>query len=427
MKDGNQQDVGGTVGQSDADGPDDGAVVSVEEERAALWEQARSLAGEEDILGALHADMTQRGLAGSTQLAELAYVDTTSRLLPSPASLVIKGESAAGKNTQVEYALDYMPASAYVKRTATSPKALYYSQDSYKHRMIVVLEATALDEGEFPHIVRTLLSEGRLYYEFTDFEARTTRIVEKEGPTGLITTTTRQRLEPELETRILSVWVPDTAEQTDAVMDAVAQRFEGDERPDVDPGWVALQRWLELADHSVVVPFARVLARLVPPVAVRLRRDFTAVLTRTSAHALLHQASRARDDRGRIVATPADYAAAHRLIATSLSDVIERTVPAKLRETVEVVEALAEKRGNVILPTIPEVAAALDMHRTSASRRIREAVDAGFLEEVPLDPGSRHRRGTKGFRVGEAMPEDRPLLPAPQQLEKAWERESPVA
>ena len=34
-----------------------------------------------------------------------------------------------------------------------------------------------------------------------------------------------------------------------------------------------------------------------PPVAVRLRRDFGAVLGLIRAHALLHQATRGRDDR----------------------------------------------------------------------------------------------------------------------------------
>lgn len=38
---------------------------------------------------------------------------------------------------------------------------------------------------------------------------------------------------------------------------------------------------------------------MVPAAAVRLRRDFKAILNLIRAHALLHQASRERDDKGR--------------------------------------------------------------------------------------------------------------------------------
>ncbi len=40
---------------------------------------------------------------------------------------------------------------------------------------------------------------------------------------------------------------------------------------------------------------------MVPPIAVRLRRDFRQILNLIRAHALLCQAQRQRDDKGRIV------------------------------------------------------------------------------------------------------------------------------
>jgi hypothetical protein len=40
------------------------------------------------------------------------------------------------------------------------------------------------------------------------------RLIEKQGPTGLIVTTTATRLHPENETRLLSLAVKDTREQT---------------------------------------------------------------------------------------------------------------------------------------------------------------------------------------------------------------------
>ena len=72
--------------------------------------------------------------------------------------------------------------------------------------------------------------------------------------------------------------------------------------------WRDLQAWIGAQDNRVTIPFAPRLAELVPPVAVRLRRDFATVLNLIKAHAVLHQRTRERDAAGRIVATLADYA-----------------------------------------------------------------------------------------------------------------------
>ena len=131
------------------------------------------------------------------------------------------------------------------------------------------------------------------------------RVIKKEGPTGLITTTTAARLHPENETRLLSLTVTDTPEQTRAVMLAQADDAEDD---GVDyERWHAHQRWLALGERRVVVPFAKRLALEIPTVAVRLRRDFLMLLSLVRANALLHRELRGRDERGRIVANMTDY------------------------------------------------------------------------------------------------------------------------
>ena len=106
--------------------------------------------------------------------------------------------------------------------------------------------------------------------------------------------------------------VTDTPAQTKAVMLALAE-----ERRRARPGrWQALQRGSNRRE-TVSVPYARALAELVPPVAVRLRRDFGAVLGLIRAHALLHQATRERDDRDRVVATVEDYDVVRELVVDS--------------------------------------------------------------------------------------------------------------
>jgi hypothetical protein len=89
---------------------------------------------------------------------------------------------------------------------------------------------------------------------------------------------------------LLSLTVTDTPEQTRAVMAALAEEA-GEAGLNLD-AWHALQVWLERAEHRVWIPYAGKLAELIPPVAVRLRRDFGALLNLIRANALLHQPSR---------------------------------------------------------------------------------------------------------------------------------------
>src|SRR5262249_60823441 len=111
-----------------------------------------------------------------------------------------------------------------------------------------------------------------------------TRRVEKPGPTGLLTTSTRS-LRTQLGTRHLEVPIPDDTQQTRAVMRVQAQASAGlgSAPPDLAP-FVALQRWLALAGAPPgVVPFAPVLPAFVPGGGVPLRRDLPHVLAARSA------------------------------------------------------------------------------------------------------------------------------------------------
>ena len=91
-----------------------------------------------------------------------------------------------------------------------------------------------------------------------------------------------------------AIYLTDTPDQTRAVLTRLADDDAAE--PDL-ARWHDLQVWLESGEHEVSIPYAKPLAELVPPVAVRLRRDFCSVLSLIRSHALLHQATRERDDR----------------------------------------------------------------------------------------------------------------------------------
>jgi len=255
-------------------------------------------------------------------------------------------------------------------------------------------------------------------YEYTDFESRGTTVIVKEGPTNLITTTALVHLDPELETRMLSVTVADTPEQTRMVLLAQAARYEAPVDPDFGD-WRAFGEWVDLGPRDVNVPFAATLARLIDPAAVRLRRDFPNLLALVEANALLHQAQRIRDERDRVVATIADYTTVHRLIADLVAEGAERSVRASIRETRQAVFDIqyggtGPHTGDPI--SIQQLAGRLGIDPSAARRRAYAAISAGYLENTASP------RRPMSLKLGDAMPEEKTVLPTPATLEAACSR-----
>jgi hypothetical protein len=267
--------------------------------------------------------------------------------------------------------------------------------------MLVIYEAAGMDGDIASYVVRSLLSEGRLRYLTTgkDQEGIKGRWIERQGPTGLVTSTTAVNLHPESETRLLSVTVNDTPEQTKAILFGIADA-DDDEDGDVDlDAWHALQRWLERGDCRVTVPYRRRLAELIPPSAVRLRRDFKALLTLIKAHALLHQASRQRDRRGRVIACHEDYAQVRQIVIGLLSEAVKATVSPTVRETVAAVAELEE-------PNKAQVARHLGIDQSAGQRRVDKALAEGYLQNLEANP----RRPAK-LVLGDPLPDDQEILP----------------
>jgi hypothetical protein len=184
---------------------------------------------------------------------------------------------------------------------------------------------------------------------------------------------------------------------------------EDSEVPDLS-AWHALQEWLEGAEHRVTISYARELARRVPPVAVRLRRDFGAVLNLIKAHTLLHQATRERDEEGRVVATLEDYTSVRELVADLVSEGVEATVPATVRETVGAVKRLLEDSdGDPV--NVAAVARELKLDNGSALRRVRAAIDRGYLKNLEDRKGR-----TARLVLGDPLADDVEVLPSVEAL-----------
>jgi hypothetical protein len=405
------------------------ALRQAREERAAeSWAGCRDLANRPLVLDDFADDLRRLGVVGEERAAKLVYLAVVSRLLDHPVSVAVKGPSAAGKSYTTTTALRFFPERAFYRLSGMSDRFLAYDAEPVAHRMIVVAEAAGLGETG-AYVVRTLLSEGRLDWGTVEkagngLQAR--RIV-KEGPCGLVITTTAVRLHPENETRLLSLPVNDTREQTERILDSLAAAAEQtSEQPTPDfATWHALSDWLECGECRVVIPFAAQLARAIPAVAVRQRRDFGQLLTLVQAHALLHRESRERDGGGRVVATLEDYAVVHALVADLFGEAAGTEVSATVRETVGAVTALLEAKPaeseEPATVAVVDVAKRLKLDKTAALRRVRTATQAGYLENLESRKGRPSR-----LILGESLPERLELLPSLERLQTGARGAMPI-
>jgi hypothetical protein len=352
------------------------------------------------------------GLVGESRLARLAYLILVSRASDHPVSLILKGPSAAGKNFLVRNVLPFFPARAFWLRTSLSEHALIYNQESFVHRTLMLIEAAGLENEFVQYLTRALISEGRIVHETTEktpqgLQART---IDKAGPTNFITTTTAVSLDHENETRFFSATINDTPEQTARILlEAATERDRG---VDVRP-WHALADWLDTEPWQVTIPYSEALAKRIPPIAVRLRRDFPAVQELIRAHAFLHQATRGRDADGRIIATLVDYSAIYALVADLVAEGLGAMVSKAIRETVDAVCAIGGEGVSVT-----NLAKHLKIDKAAASRRYRAAKATGYLRNLETRKGFQAK-----ITLGDPLPEAVVILPEPGDLASEIARE----
>jgi hypothetical protein len=361
--------------------------------------QMPALALEHDILGRFRADLHRAGVAGEERLAQLVYLALTSRVLPwgksteRPVSLLAKGTTSTGKSHTTQTVLRFLPREAYIDLGSMSRRFLFYDEEPYEHRFLIVPEwASIAEDDELVALLRTLLPEGRIIHGTVEGEGkRAARRIQKDGPTGLIVTTTDGFVDPEMETRCLSLSTDDTPEQTRRVFAVFAEQVEElEDAVDFTP-WHELQAWIAAhGETRVLIPFIRELSELMPTGATRLRRDFVSLLCLVRAHAILYQAQRERDAQARIIATlEGDYEPVRLLIADLIAEGVEASVPTRTRDTVEAVRSLIEDGKTHPSPKV--IADLLGVGRSATYDRIKDALRRGYL----VNEAGKNERGYK--------------------------------
>jgi hypothetical protein len=389
-------------------------------------QEAERLLEDPGLIDRIGADIESVGVAGEDDLRLTLYLIGTSRLLPRPLAAIVQGQSSSGKSYTVDKVAGLFPPESVVLATQMTPQALFHMPNgSLSHRWVVAGERSRMendDTAEATRALREMLSGGRLSKLIptkVDGEIVTVRL-EQEGPIAFVESTTLSRVFEEDANRAIMLSTDERRVQTKTIMRRLAAVASGraqSEGPRIVARHHALQRLLER--RAVVVPFAERLAEVLEVFADRVecRRAYPMLLSVVQASALLHQRQRKVDQDGRLIAEPADYGIAARLLSGPLARTIGESLSDPARRFLD--RVLAEVDCPVDPLPVPfkakDVRQRLKTGRSTVSGFLSELEDKGFLDLVADTAGGRGRPA-KSWKPTGRDGEDVDVLPPVEKL-----------
>jgi len=305
----------------------------------------------------------------------------------------------------LSHVLWLFPRDAYWELTGMSQQALIYTEESFAHRTIVIMERPGMEKADYN--IRTLQSEGRIAFETVEkgpHGKQRNRTIEKEGPTNFISTTTAAVADVQNENRYWTLMADESAEQTARILEMEGKRGLGrvPRRREAINAEVAHAIQYRLRPKPVIIPYHPWLTQRMPTEPLRIRRDVPRLRAAIEAMTLLHQYQRDEDKKGRLVATVADYAMVRALLADTFGSSLQPINP-KTRELVKVVrEIYEEKRARArplgtdwedsVYVTVYDIQKRTGRGQTSITEPLGPAIEEGHLQNVG---GGRSGQGWK--------------------------------
>jgi hypothetical protein len=382
---------------------------TVHKEQSRLGEHLRAevpdLAYDPDLMHTIEKDIAALGVVGEKESAKLVYLAGTSRKLPNPLRVILRGPSSVGKTLVQRKVVSLFPPKDVVDATSLTPQALYYGKPGWlKHKFVIKGERGFRNDEQGQDstaALRQMISENRITKVVTQMEKGRlkTFTITQEGPIAFTETTTQKSIFAEDLNRCLSVFADESAKQTWNVTHAVADGYLPDV-PKAVPQAVMerhrkFQAALQKADDRI--PYAKQLADWLPTKKLQARRVITQLLATIETVTFLYQYQRERNNHGQLLATPEDYAIARRLLMGPLSE--------SLGCGNEVWNAFEQLRNRFPDRFTSTDALKLFTNKMTTHRRLKELTDHGALQQ--LAEGKGQKPATWGW-TGKGL---RPVLP----------------
>jgi hypothetical protein len=377
--------------------------------RAELSEQCKHIAEDPKLIANFVKVVQDSGVVGEERGIKGAYISAASRLArDAPLSVVREGSAAAGKSFLIKKVLSLFPDESIVLLTTASPMALAYmgGEDPLwlSHKIVFIAEAVSIAEREgevnpLATMLRVILSEGKLVHQVVITRKHGTPItvdVRKLGPIVAMLTTARDNLDDELRTRVVSFKADESADQTIKVVKRTFSESANSVSEEMRVKWISHQLWLELdAPYEVAIPFLDCIGegfenahKEDSAIALRARRDATALKSAIGASAILHKAQRKLDDKGRIIATLDDYRIAHEVVEPSTAEAHHIAMPDTMLGVVRALEKLGVRNSGETKVAIRALKDTMGISSTGlAWDRLMTAVDHELVEIVDTPTG----------------------------------------
>ena len=328
--------------------------------------------------------LRREGLVGEEQNALVVYVAAVSRLLSKPLNLFVKGQSSSGKNHTVKKVLRLIPKKCICEITNSSARAWDYMGRQLQHKIVLFQEESVAFGGK-QHPARLLISENHLerWVTVRDGPKFTTKKQVTEGPVACISTTTRDQLQVDDETRHLSVWADESPAQTARIVRAQLEDLSQLSKEEIRV-WHAVQELL--AERSKIQihlpPWFDFVAQKLWTGDVRIRRYFPAFIQACKTVCLIRSFRNDEKNPKRLQVTFRDYAIATLIFADafskSLGSIDERNM--ELRECI--LRISSDNGGHPV--SAQQVASELSIPLHEAYERIRRATKQKLVRRANL-------------------------------------------
>ena len=258
-------------------------------------------------------------------VASSAQLDLLPNDKPIAANVILTAGAGRGKNALCDAVVRPMPEGFYLPFESSSAKSFYYMAESnpafLKHRFIYPNEAEGVDQ--LVEMFRPLLSGGKARHNTVNKDARGRNVHQQfsiEGPVALAIPTIRNKLDNQLQTRMLLMELEDykgrVAAHSRAVSGLLSSDYAGGDFAEEIRAWQAALLSLT-GMRRVVVPVDSDDFRFSSDEVSHGARLWTNLMGLMCAHAWLEQRNREvmtlPNGEQAIVAAPEDYEAAYRV------------------------------------------------------------------------------------------------------------------
>jgi hypothetical protein len=395
-------------------------------EQIKLRRKAGKVLGAQDPIEFIRKAIESLGYGGNLNAPLIIYLAATGRLLKMrrgsmPVHLMLLAVPSTGKSYAMIIVLCLLPPEAWHRIDAGSPRVLIYDDSELKHRVLIFDEIDSLpygDDNPAASALRNLLQEHQLKYSTVVYNSQlhrwVTQQITKEGPTTLITTGIK-RTDPQMDSRLFCVEVPEDFEQIQKALAMQAKiEIEGVAEPAEE--LIAFQGYLQtLAPLDCIVPFADQLAERIGKTArtSRVNRDFARIISLIKAVTIIRHMRRQKDKNGRLISTIADYATVYDLIRATYAAAATGASEG-VRKVVQGVDDLRNGDCFTTVPlTVSAVAKQLRIGKASASRHVNVAIENGWL----VNKSEKKQGKSYDLDIGEPLPDDDSGLPKPDSLD----------